>query len=183
MKYLILSVLMLAAVAEARQPSGPCLRFKDVKTLKLHQEGETYIKLRFKTACPVKIQSPDHLPVFEMQNAPGLQSTVVYTSHPGYEHEISTVLTIKASKDAALGSQELHGLIHYQDIVSGNYSDETLRFAVPVKVLRPLPMDTFAHDHPVWHKVLLPIEVAGVLIVYIPFCLFLFITGQGGCQS
>jgi hypothetical protein len=41
MKYLILLVLMLAAVAEARQPSGPCLRFKDVKTLKLHQEGET----------------------------------------------------------------------------------------------------------------------------------------------
>ena len=50
-----------------------------------------------------------------------------------------------------------------------------LSLELPVKVLRPEPLDTFAYDHPIWSGILIPFEVA----VAIPWCfLLLIIKGQ-----
>lgn len=183
MKYLTLLLVMLATIAEAREPGRPCLQLDHVKTQKLHQKGETYVSLNFKTSCHLEIQ-PVHSQMFEMLDPNGIETTIDSLSHwPKSAPEISAFLTVRASKDAALGNQKLHGVVHYKNMASRSDSEETLSFDVPLKILRPEPQDTFAHNHPVWDKVLFPFEVVGILIVYIPFCLFMTITGQDGCPS
>lgn len=76
MKYLILLVAMLATVAEAKEPVSSCLRLKDVSTEKLRQGNKTLVGLTLERSCPVEMQSPDGLPLFEFQNPDGLRTTV-----------------------------------------------------------------------------------------------------------
>jgi hypothetical protein len=176
MKYLILLVAMLTTVAEAKEPLSSCLRVKDVNTEKVGQRNETYIGLTLESSCPVKMEAPDGLPVFEFQDADGLQTTVASTDW--LQSGIFVVLQVEASKDAALGNQKLHGLMHYKGLVSGSYADEILSLDVPVKVVQPKPVETsFADDHPVWDKVLL----AGMIIVAIPYCVLMLVIGHPVC--
>ena len=175
MKYLVLFLVALAAAAPAKG-AEPCLQIKEISAITVHRNGfswETTLKLI--SRCPVNIQSRDLEIPIELQNAPGLKAHVFVQGQFKPGHKISIPLTLEASADAPLGKMRLQGLLPYRAMKSGQWSDEVLSLELPVKVLRPEPLDTFAHDHPIWSKILIPFEVA----VAIPWCFILFISGHG----
>lgn len=179
MKYLVVFLITLSAAAQAKEPK-PCLQMKEIRSVTVHRNGQAGAKLSLISSCPVSIQSPDFrslkFPV-ELQNAPGFKAGVFASDQVEPGHKISIPLTLEAFADAPLGKQMLQGLLPYRAMKSGQWSDEVLSLRLPVKVLRPEPLDTFAHDHPIWNKILIPFEVA----VAIPLCILLFIAGHGGC--
>jgi hypothetical protein len=180
MKYLILLVITMATIARAKEPNAPCLRLQDIKTQKLRQGDESLVRLTFETNCYVKLNATDSSPILEIQSMPGIQTTVTNISQRESEHEISVTLALKASTDMALGNQKLHGLVHYQAIVSGSHSDKTFSFDLPVQVLEPRSMDALEDKHPVWNKVLI-VGMAVAVIVFFPVFLVLYMVGNGPC--
>ncbi len=181
MKYLILLVITMATVAHAKEPNAPCLRLRDIKTQKLRQVDESLVRLTFETNCHVKLNATDSSPILEIESMPGMQTTVTNISQRESEHEISVTLALKASTDMALGNQKLHGLVHYQNIVSGSYSDETFSFDLPIKVLE-LRVMNLEYERPVWLKVLTPIGMVVVTILFLPVMLVQFLFGgEGQC--
>ena len=179
MKYLVVFLVTLAAAAQAKD-AEPCLQIKEISAITVHRNGFSRgTTLKLISRCPVSIQSPvgaNDFPV-ELQNAPDFKAHVFVQGQFKPGHKISIPLTLEASADAPLGKKRLQGLMPYRAMKSGQWSDEVLSLELPVKVLRPEPLDTFAHDHPVWSKILIPFEVA----VAIPLCILLFIAGHGGC--
>lgn len=179
MKYLVVFLVALAAAAQA-QDAEPCLQIKEISAITVHRNGFSWgTTLKLISRCPVSIQSPvgaNDFPV-DLQNAPDFKAHVFARDQVEPGHKISIPLTLEASADAPLGKKRLQGLMPYRAMKSGQWSDEVLSLELPVKVLRPEPLDTFAHDHPIWSKILIPFEVA----VAIPLCILLFITGHGGC--
>jgi hypothetical protein len=177
MKYLVVFLVTLAAAAQAKD-AEPCLQIKEISAITVHRNGsswETALKLISK--CPVSIQSPvgaNDFPI-ELQNAPGFKASAFVEGQFQPGHKISIPLALEASADVPLGKMRLQGFMPYRAMKSGQWSDEVLSLELPVKVLRPEPLDTFAHDHPIWSKILIPFEVA----VAIPWCfLLLIIKGQ-----
>ena len=179
MKYLVVFLIALAVSAHAKD-AKPCLQMKEIRSITVHRNGfSSGTTLKLISRCSVSIQSPvgaNDFPV-ELQNAPGFKAHVFARDQFQPGHKISIPLTLEASADAPLGKRRLQGLLPYRAMKSGQWSDEVLSLELPVKVLRPEPLDTFAHDHPIWSKILIPFEVA----VAIPLCILLFITGHGGC--
>jgi hypothetical protein len=179
MKYLVVFLVALAAAAQAKD-AEPCLQIKEISAITVHRSGFSWgTTLKLISRCPVSIQSPvgaNDFPV-DLQNAPDFKAHVFVQGQFKPGHKISIPLTLEASADAPLGKKRLQGLMPYRAMKSGQWSDEVLSLELPVKVLRPEPLDTFAHDHPIWSKILIPFEVA----VAIPLCILLFITGHGGC--
>jgi hypothetical protein len=179
MKYLVVFLVALAAAAQAKD-AGPCLQMKEISAITVHRNGfSSGTTLKLISRCPVSIQSPVGANDFqvELQNAPDFKAHVFARDQFQPGHKISIPLTLEASADAPLGKMRLQGFMPYRAMKSGQWSDEVLSLELPVKVLRPEPLDTFAHDHPIWSKILIPFEVA----VAIPLCIILFITGHGGC--
>lgn len=177
MKYLVVFLVALAAAAQAKD-AEPCLQIKKISAITVHRNGfSSGTTLKLISRCPVSIQSPvgaNDFPV-ELQNAPDFKAHVFARDQFQPGHKISIPLTLEASADAPLGKRRLQGLMPYRAMKSGQWSDEVLSLELPVKVLRPEPLDTFAYDHPIWSGILIPFEVA----VAIPWCfLLLIIKGQ-----
>ncbi len=181
MKYLILLVITMATIARAKEPNAPCLRLQDIKTQKLRQGDESLVRLTFETNCHVKLNATDSSPILEIESMPGMQTAVTNISQRESENEISVTLTLTASPYMALGNQKLHGLVHFQDISSGSYSDKTFSFDLPIKVLKLKVMNP-KYERPVWVKVLIPIGMVIVTIVFLPVLLVQFLFGgEGQC--
>lgn len=177
MKYLVVFLITLSAAAQAKD-AEPCLQIKKISAITVHRNGNFWgAPLKLISRCPVSIQSPigaNDFPI-ELQNAPDFKAHVYIEGQFKPGHKISIPLTLEASADAPLGKKRLQGLMPYRAMKSGQWSDEVLSLELPVKVLRPEPLDTFDYDHPIWSKILIPFEVA----VAIPWCfLLLIIKGQ-----
>jgi len=198
MKALFVLLMALATGAYAQQPT-PCLKLKKTEIEKrvLHQDGATQATLTFEGKhCYVLNESKNigqQGPVLDVTPPPGISATVesvgVVLFDPAKVRledfragQIAVKLNLTATPDAPLGKHSLPVLVHYQVMDSlGNVSDETLTFNMPIKVaqaehVRP-PVPPFEERHPVWAKVLLPLEI----IVVIPLCLLKWLVGAGGC--
>lgn len=179
MKYLILLIAMLTVVAEAKEPVSSCLRVKDVSTEKIRQGKETYVWLTLESSCPVVMESPDRLPVFEFQDDHGLWVTPKRTEW--FQSGIYVLVKVGAAEDAALGNQTLHGLMHYKSLVSGSYSDETLPLDLPVHVLKPKTTNTLEHQNPVWVQDIANVGIGIAIVVFFPVVMILYMVGNGAC--
>ncbi len=192
MKTLFVLLMALAAGAHAQQPT-PCLKLKKTEIEKrvLHQNGATQATLTFEGKhCYVLNESKNigrQGPVLEITTPSGMSVTVesvgVVPLGPAEvlskPRQFAAKLNLTATPEAALGRHSLPVLVHYQVMDGlGNIHDETLAFSVPVKVASAEHIvPPFEDRHPVWAKVLLPLEI----IVFIPLCLLKWLVGAGGC--
>lgn len=202
MNTLILFALTLAATTQA-QPSAPCLQLKQVKVdhRVLYQGGTTDIKLKFEArksgpqACRVLTESPAlgrQLPALEIQDSPGVSAKVKSIGALRFDQsssatlrarEISAIIALTTSPDAILGEHKLAGTVRYKVTNSqGDVSDEVLSFDLPIKIESRFGTNTpgFSRRHPVWDKVLLPLEIVA-LIALLPLVMIAGFAGWDGC--
>ncbi len=198
MKQMLFLLVAMSSLAVRAQQPAPCLRLSKIEAVEhvLYQNGVTQAELTFEGKnCHVFVGSAGHdleQPVFKVQREPGLDIRVemTRTSHLDQAtvgariyraQQISVVLSLRASPDLTLGEHRLPGTVHYRIMDGlGNISDETLAFTVPIKVEPPkvyLPEAPFSERHPIWSKVLLPLEV----IAFIPMYILASLMGWDGC--
>jgi len=193
MKALFILLMALATGAHAQQPT-PCLKLNKIEKPVLHQNGATQAILTFEAKhCYVLNESKNigrQGPVLEITPPSGITATVedigvalfnpakgtLVDFKPG---QIAAKLSLTATPEAPLGKHSLPVLMHYQVMDSlGNVHDETLPFNMSIKVaqaehVRP----PFKERHPVWAKVLLPLEI----IAFVPLYILAGLMGWDGC--
>lgn len=199
MKILILFALALATTIQAQQPA-PCLQLTQAKVdhRVLRRGAATDVKLKFEAGkhnggpCYVVTESAavgSHLPVLEIQNAPGVSAKVGVVGALRFDQasvgsatvkaqEISATIILTASSAATLGEHTLAGTVRYKSIdIQGNVSDEALSFDVPIKVEQAKSnTPEFPERHPVWARVLLPFEILA-LIALLPLVIVAELAG------
>ncbi len=202
MKRLLLFLVALTAAAQAQQPE-PCLKLSKVKVdgHELHQNGAAIVHLVFTARdCYVYSGTPlrAQMPEFEVESQPGLQIEMgprgaarfdQSTVHTGSlrAQEISLDLNVISSPELELGEHKVPGVAHYQVVDEmGNRSPENLAFHIPLKVDTPRTKPAtssydkpgnFSDKHPVWAKVLLPLEI----VAFIPLFILAGLMGWDGC--
>ena len=198
MKTLVALLFVLAFVPIASQAQQPCLKLSKVKVQDklLHQNGISQVELIFEANhCFVFGGSPQQRqrPVVEIQGEPGLNVQVSSYGESRFDQvalafgivgsqEVSATLNVNALAGLDLGEHKLPGQIRYQVMdLSGNVSDKTLAFEVTLKVAPPqkmaVPARPFSEQHPVWAKVLLPLEI----VAFIPAFILAGLMGWDGC--
>lgn len=198
MKALFVLLMALATGAHAQQPTQ-CLRVKKIKVEKrvLHQNDAAQATLTFEGKHCFVLDESKNIGmqglVFKITPPPGISATVESVGVVPFDPtevrsadfkagQLEVNLNLTATPEAALGRHSLPVLAHYQVLDSlGNVHHETLAFHVPIKVapaehIRP-PVPPFEERHPVWAKVLLPLEI----IVFMPLCILKWLVGAGGC--
>jgi len=199
MKSLFVSLIVIATCAAQAQQPAPCLKLSKVTVEKhvLHQDSEADVNLVFVGQhCYVFSGSPAQgrqWPVFELQSEPGLTVSTAFAGLSRFDQttvgasilragEVEVRVHLAASSDFALGGHKLPGLIRYKVMDGlGNISDQALSFEVPITVAKAEPVHVpgppFDQRHPVWAKVLLPLEI----IAFIPLFILAGLMGWDGC--
>ena len=195
MKALFVLLMALATGADAQQPT-PCLKLNKTEIEKhvLHQNGATQATLTFEGNHCYVLNKSENIgrqgPVLEVTTPPGISATVESVAVVLFDpaevlskpRQFAANLQLTATAEAALGRHPLPVLVHYQVMDGlGNVSDETLLFNISIKVAQAehvrSPVPPFEERHPVWAKVLLPLEI----IVFMPLCILKWLVGAGGC--
>jgi len=193
MKFSFLLLIALACGA-AQAQQAPCLKLKQimVEDHVLHQNGTTTVELIFEGhGCYLFVGSPVPAPpnwrpfIAEVEGAPGLMVESKGFGARRFDgafvrvraQEITETLTLTAIPGLEAGKHKLHGQIHYTVMDSlANTSEETLAFEVPIKVVPPkkihAPGMPFEERHPVWAKILLPLEIIALFPLWVVAGLF-----------
>lgn len=182
----------MATAVHAQQPA-PCLKLTKVKVDNhvLHQNSATQVQLTFEGQhCYVfsgSIARPNEWPFIDFESVPGI---TIEDTHgidasrldqsgaiPFRAQALTETFTMIAGSGLELGEHKIPGHIHYKVVDGqGNMSDETLAFEIPLKVkepkiLKPGPYDrpdlSFSDKHPVWNKILLPLEIIAFIPLFI----------------
>ncbi|HKD81992.1 MAG TPA: hypothetical protein VKH81_20025 [Candidatus Angelobacter sp.] len=184
MKALILATIVVATAVHAQQ-STPCLKLTKVKVDNhvLHQTDTTQLHLTFVGQhCYVfrgSLGRPNEWPFIDFKNVPGmviesthgLDASRLDQSSDGAKtfraQELSGTFNVTAVSGLELGEYKIPGEIHYKVVDSqGTMSNETLAFEIPLKVKESKP-ESFSDEHPVWARILLPLEIVALFPLWI----------------
>jgi hypothetical protein len=182
MKYLILLVLALATVCEAKE-AKPCLELKQMEVTKLHPAETITATVTFNKRCPVEIEPQSNEPTspVELHEIYGLSTKVDEIRQVESEDKIQIDFTLKTQIDLPRGDYELHGFVHYKRKMSESSADETLPFALPVKVLKPDTINAREREDQSWTETLVNVAIGVAVIVFFPVAVVLYMVGNGPC--